>query len=96
MAEKYKIVGGLKKILVKNKFVFKKMVGCGWKKRVWSNFVLNSDTAVGDGGRGITGNNTPRTRGGPGGRDRILAVKRRKSTQTQFFFQKSCIFTEII
>ena len=33
-------------------------------------------------------NNTPGTRGGPGGRDRTLAVKRRKRPENQFFFVK--------
>ena len=29
--------------------------------------------------------NTPGTRGGPGGHDRTLAIKRRKNAQLQFF-----------
>ena len=32
--------------------------------------------------------NTPGTRGGPGGRDRTLAVNRRKNPQKSFFFVK--------
>ena len=32
--------------------------------------------------------NTPGTRGGPGGRDRTLAVKSRKSAKNHFFFVK--------
>ena len=34
------------------------------------------------------GRNTPGTRGGPGGRDRTLAVKRRKNAQKSAFFVK--------
>ena len=31
---------------------------------------------------------TPGTRGGPGGRDRTLAVKRKKTLENQFFSRK--------
>ena len=30
-------------------------------------------------------NNTPGTRGGPGGRDQMLAIKRKKTPENQFF-----------
>ena len=35
--------------------------------------------------------NTPGTAGGPGGRDRMLAVKSRKTLENQFFFVKKKI-----
>ena len=38
--------------------------------------------------------NTPRTRGGPGGRDQTLAIKRRKTVENQLFFSlKNKIYT---
>ena len=37
--------------------------------------------------------NTPGTAGGPGGRDRTLAVKRRKNSQKSVFFRKKIKIT---
>ena len=37
----------------------------------------------------VYGDNTPGTAGGPGGRDRMLAVKSKKIVEYQFFFVKS-------
>ena len=37
--------------------------------------------------------NTPGTAGGPGGRDRSLAVKSRKTDENQFFFRKKIEIT---
>ena len=39
------------------------------------------------------GTNTPGTRGGPGGRDRTLAVKSRKTPKNHFFVVKKYKFT---
>ena len=53
-----------------------------WGKQIHTREIPRSGSKAED------GENTPGTAGGPGGRDRTLAVKSRKNTQKSFF----CIY----